>query len=121
MMSFQSGAGLLALVFLASCQSVSPRHSGSVFRNPADHIGQQVRVCGNLSGTANLAENREATHVLGIWTAAGDGIAVRLVGIGEYGRVCLTGTIRYIGCATDAEIICTDWATDYAIEVRRID
>lgn len=121
MRCFSSRIGLLVLGFLSGCQSMPSQQSRSVFQNPAAYLGQQVRVCGNLMGTANLTERRGSAHLLGIWTTDGDGIAPRLVGLGEYGRVCLAGTIRYIGCVTGPDTICTDWAADYAVEVRQID
>lgn len=34
---------------------------------------------------------------------------------------CLRGTIERVGCETDEEIVCTDWASDYAIKVAEVE
>ena len=108
-------AGLFLLT-LASCQTSSVAHqSPHVFADPGSYLGQQVTVCGRLSGTANIHEER-GDRGLSI-SLAGDGLQPNLASLSQHAHVCLTGEVTYLGCQSDTGIICTDWAFDYALEV----
>ena len=105
----------LLFLALASCQtsSVAPR-SSPVFADPAAYVGKQVTVCGRLSGTANIYEER-GDRGLSISPIA-EGLKPKFARFRQHGRVCLSGEVSYVGCQSDPRIICTDWAFDYALK-----
>jgi hypothetical protein len=46
--------------------------------------------------------------------------ARQLKQLGERAHVCVAGPISYVGCASDAKVVCTDNAFDYRITVLKL-
>jgi hypothetical protein len=107
-----------AAAFAAGCQTVPTERGAPVFQNPDQFVGQAVTVCGYLTGPANILQRPNDVNV-GL-SIHGGAHARDLAQLVERAPVCLTGTINYIGCETDSEVVCTDWAFDYAINVAEI-
>lgn len=116
--NFTAGAIFIAL---AGCATVDPVASRAVFQNPARYQGHLVSVCGYLVGTGNISERLgDVDDGLNIDGGQFGPALLRLARTDERAKVCLSGTIRHSGCETDPNILCTDWAYDYAIMVREI-
>jgi hypothetical protein len=105
-------------VLIVACQSVPVNSDAAVYSNPAQFVGQAVTVCGFLAGSANILQRRNDTSI-GL-SIDGGPYSRRLAQLGERAAVCLSGTISYLGCATNPEFICTDAAFDYQIRVAEI-
>ena len=108
---------ILALV--GGCATpIAPAEIG--FDQLADHADQPVRLCGYVHEGRHLTQFYSADasgHNGGLVDVEHDG----LINPHFMGYVCVEGEAIYRGCATDESIICTDWASDYAINVARID
>ena len=119
MRAFHLPAALLLVATAAA--AIAAGESRSVFRHPANHLGRNVRVCGYLIGPANITERRQDTRFgLNVEIDAHEYRVVRRARAqGEYAHICLSGTIRYRGCAS-GHVDCVDWAYDYSIEVREV-
>lgn len=109
-------SGMLFFV-LTACQT-SRAESESVFARPSAYVGEEVAVCGYRDVPGNLLARRNSTAV-GLNLAPGS-FGPRLKQMGQRSHVCVAGPIAYAGCATDPNIICTDYAFDYTVTVRRI-
>lgn len=111
--------GLLALALGSGCATLTTEDQATVFREPSRFEGQEVYVCGRLNGTSNIHSARD--EALGLSIRSTEKTAPLILQRSKNrGSACLRGIIEYIGCATDKEIICTDWAFDYAIELAEV-
>ena len=106
----------LALSLLAACQ-FAPTSSG-VFLDPASFEGKPVKVCGWLTDAANIMWKRSGIE-FGLSVYRNENSPNLKAFIGN--RICLSGKVRYVGCGTDKEKICTDAAYDYAITPTRVE
>ena len=109
------------LVMVTASGAMASSESRPVFRHPAEYLGRNVRVCGFLIGASNITERRrDGRFGLNVDVDAREHRVIRRARAqGEYARICLSGTIRHIGCETGPDG-CTDWAYDYAIAVRNV-
>ena len=111
--------GLMALALGSGCATLTTEDQAAVFREPSRFEGQEVYVCGRLNGTSNIHSARD--EALGLSIRSTEKTAPLILQRSKNrGSACLRGIIKYIGCATDKEIICTDWAFDYAIELAEV-
>lgn len=107
----------MLMLALASCQA-SRAQSDAIFGGPKTYVGKEVAVCGYLDIPGNLHARADG----------GDGglnlnpgpFGRQLYEMGQGSRVCVFGPIAYEGCATDPNVICTDYAHDYTITVRKV-
>ena len=107
-----------AMAVVAGCHTLPSAIGASVFQNPAQFLGQSVRVCGYLIGPANILQRRNDVNV---GLSIDGGVHAReLAQLAERAPVCLAGIISYIGCDTDPKVICTDAAFDYMMHVAEI-
>jgi len=88
-----------------------------IFERPVQYVGRDVIACGTLSGTANIYSWDNAE--LGLSIDGGEH-AGEIAQLAENSNVCLAGSIRRLGCKTDPDIICNDWAYDYLIKVEEV-
>lgn len=107
----------LLLLLLASCQTIQRREFSPVYDDPAASLGQEVRVCGYLSGGGNLwrdSPTRDLDDPIGLSLVDKKAVTAR-----RTGYRCITGTVVRLGC--QVEVICLEWNFEYGIEVRKID
>jgi hypothetical protein len=112
---------VLATFTLAACATGSAPSGAQVFGDPRAHMGKEVSVCGYLVGISNITarspvEGQEAGPGFALNGQAG---ALRRALRGGRSRVCLTGTLTYVGCASGDEI-CLGWMYDYVLNVHRV-
>ena len=103
-------------MMINSCTSLS-NGPHDVYFNPDRYLDEEIQVCGRMRDSSNLIENRTRNSQI---TARG--LAIIEPGpLGPFhrGQVCVVGTVVFVGCLT-ADIICTDWAYDYGIEIHHI-
>lgn len=112
-----SPLSLVLMVVLVACQT-APAPALLVYGEPEQLLGKEAQVCGYLAGPANITERRGDLR-RGLSVIATEAQAPRLLKR-EGERVCLVGLVQYVGCATDPQVVCTDWAYDYAIKVREV-
>jgi hypothetical protein len=104
-----SRAALCSAVVLAGCATY---RTPEVFAQPQAYVGQEVRVCG-VREYGNLLETNRGDRGLVIVQAGP-------LGLRSSRHVCVEGEIEYVGCLTDPNVVCVDWAYDYGIIVRRL-
>ncbi|MES2444343.1 MAG: hypothetical protein V4574_16060 [Pseudomonadota bacterium] len=110
----RSALALAMLAALAGC-ATTPRYPppAQVYRNPSAFMGKTVRLCGYAQQISNFSEKPDGGTGFSL-----DGEARRL---GDYwkagiNRVCLRGTVGYVGCA-DGEEICSGWMYNFILYV----
>ena len=113
-------SGLSVMAMTTGCATIAAEEQAAVFRDPARFEGQRVYVCGRLSGTSNIYSSDDEPRGLSIW-ATEETAPLVLQKLKSQRSVCLKGIIEHIGCETKKEIICTDWAFDYAIKVAEVE
>lgn len=113
-------SGLLAMATTSGCATLAAEGQAAVFQDPASFAGQEVYVCSRLSGTSNIYSADDEPRGLAI--LATEEIAPLVFEKWKNQRsACLRGTIEYLGCETNKEIICTNWAFDYAINLSEVE
>ena len=113
-------SGLLVIATTSGCATLSTEEQAAVFQEPARFEGQEVYVCGRLSETSNIYSSDDESRGLGIW-ATEESAPLILQKSKSQRSTCLRGIIEHVGCETNKEIICTDWAFDYAIKVAEVE
>jgi hypothetical protein len=104
------------LLALTSCETAV--QSNAVFANAAQYAGSETSVCGYLSLPGNLLARSNDPNT-GLSLTPGP-YGKKLKELAEHAYVCVAGPVSYIGCATDAKVVCTDHAFDYRITVRKL-
>lgn len=118
-MNFKTLTALPLLApLLGGCATTTPDIQADVFSDPAGFLGQQVEVCGRLSGTSNILSPLDRSQGLAILTGEEDAPFI-LERARENLPACLIGKVEYLGCRT-GEVTCVDWDFDYAIRVAQI-
>lgn len=113
-------SGLLTMAAMSGCATLANEEQAAVFREPARFEGREAYVCGRLSGTSNIYSSRDERRGLGI-LATEETATLILQKWKSQRSACLKGIIEHVGCETKKEIICTDWAFDYAIKVAEVE
>jgi hypothetical protein len=112
--------GFLALALGSGCATVTAEDQARVFREPARFVGKEVRVCGRLTPTSIVYRANDKAWGLNIWSNEALGRQILYLSNNQ-GTGCVRGTIEYVGCDSDDEVICTDWTFDYAIKVAEVE
>ena len=105
----------LSLIVLAACTSVDKGNS-DVFYNPEAYLGQKVKVCG-LQIDTNLVVDYDENGTEPLTGLVLNGNQSASDRKASYKKRCAEGVINYMGCETNADLICTGAAFDYAISI----
>ena len=106
-----------ALLALSSCAPIQRPSTQDTYRNPAAWLGREVRVCGYIDHPSSISQRRQGGPSLSVLDRT-DSIGPRRKAGQRY--FCLEGTITWMGCETDPNVICADATRDHAITVTRV-
>ncbi|QKG71781.1 hypothetical protein [Erythrobacter mangrovi] len=113
-------SALLAINTTTGCATLAAEQQPSVFADPARFVGQEVYICGRLSGTSNIYSSYNKSWGLSILATEVTAPLILQKSLNQR-SACFRGTIEDVGCDTSKEIICTDWAFDHAINVAEVE
>lgn len=106
---------MLTAAAVSGCAHTRPRNE--VFASPERFLERDVTVCGQITDSSNIVEDGTGSGEVrpaGLSILEGGPLNLRF-----RGRICVEGPINYVGCKTGTAI-CTDWAYDYGIRIRRV-